>query len=613
MATLSKKSPLTGKTDLVTFRLMAKVGGQMKALSEAYQVLDIEVEKSVNRIATARVVLALSFAAGDNETFEMSEEDQFAHGEDIEIHLGYHSTDVKVFKGIIVNVGVRAEFSVNKLILECSGQAIKMTLGKKNKYFNEKTDDAIISAIVKENGLEAEVDSTSYSYKQLIQYYSSDWDFIRMRAEANGLMVYADEETIYVKKPLTSGNEELEVTYSKDVVSINGKIESLNQIPSIKTYGWSMSEQKLMEGTSEEPFVNEHGSMTGEELAKVVDIGEYELHSSGPLEQADLKEWANARLLRSRLSRIHGDITIVGTSLAKLNTLIKINGFGKLMNGKALITKIIHRMTEGKWTTTIGFGLSPEHFTERPDVHAPLASGLLPAVQGLQNGKVKKIDTAPDGETRVLVDIPVIAESGDGIWARLSKFYATSGKGAFFMPEVDDEVIVGFLNNDPRFPIILGSLYSSKIEAPYTPDEENSIKAIITKNDLKLEFNDKDKIITIETPGGNQAIFSDKDNSILLKDNTGNSIEMNSDGITLDSPNEINISAKSNVNIKSLADVEVSTESGDLNLEGNNINVTANMNLAAKGNMNTTLEAGMNATVKSGMNLTIQGLMVMIN
>jgi hypothetical protein len=130
---------------------------------------------------------------------------------------------------------------------------------------------------------------------------------------------------------------------------------------------------------------------------------------------------------------------------------------------------------------------------------------------------------------------------------------------------------------------------------------------------LKLEFNDKDKIITIETPGGNQAIFSDKDNSILLKDNTGNSIEMNSDGITLDSPNEINISAKSNVNIKSLADVEVSTESGDLNLEGNNINVTANMNLAAKGNMNTTLEAGMNATVKSGMNLTIQGLMVMIN
>ena len=46
MATLSKKSPLTGKTDLVTFRLMAKVGGQMKALSEAYQVLDIEVEKA---------------------------------------------------------------------------------------------------------------------------------------------------------------------------------------------------------------------------------------------------------------------------------------------------------------------------------------------------------------------------------------------------------------------------------------------------------------------------------------------------------------------------------------------------------------------------------------
>ena len=106
------------------------------------------------------------------------------------------------------------------------------------------------------------------------------------------------------------------------------------------------------------------------------------------------------------------------------------------MNGNALITKVVHTVAEGEWKTTIGFGLSPDYFANQPDVDSPSASGLLPAIHGLQNGKVKKIDTDPDGQTRVLVDVPVIEASGEGIWARLANFYATSGKGAFFMPEI---------------------------------------------------------------------------------------------------------------------------------------------------------------------------------
>jgi len=100
---------------------------------------------------------------------------------------------------------------------------------------------------------------------------------------------------------------------------------------------------------------------------------------------------------------------------------------------------------------------------------------------------------------------------------------------------------VGFLNNDPRFAIILGSVYSSKIKPPYPPDKDNSIKAIVTKNDLKLEFNDKEKIITIETPGGNKAILSDQEKSITLEDLSENKISMTKNGITIESPKEIKI------------------------------------------------------------------------
>lgn len=602
-------SPITGKTDLVTYKIIA----EGKELGGKYQIASIEVDKCINKISTARVILFLEFDSGDDATFEISEEAKLAPGATIEIQLGYHATEKSIYKGIITNIGIRANAGFNQFIVECSDKAVKMTLGRNNKYYKDSTDSAIITSIVKDNGLKSDTDATSYNFKQLIQYCATDWDFIRMRAEANGLLVYADGGTVFVKKPGVDTSPDLEVTYGKDVFSFDGKVDALYQIPSVKTHSWSMSEQKLTEGAAQEPMVNAQGNLTGKKLASVLNISDYELHTTGPIEKTDLRNWANGHLLKSRLSRIHGDIEIIGSALAKLNTLIEIKGFGVRMNGKALITKVHHMVAEGVWSTTISFGLSPKYFADRPDVHASAASGMLPAIGGLQNGTVKKIDKDPEGETRVLIDIPIIDEAGDGIWARLSNFYSTSGKGVFFIPEIGDEVVVGFLNKDPRFPIILGSLYSSKIKSPYQPDEENSIKAILTKNDLKLEFNDKDKIITVETPGGNKAIFSDKDKSILIQDENGNKLEMNSSGITIESPKEINIKATSNVNAESNANITIKTSAGDVSVDGKNVNVTASMNLSAKGNMNSTFEAGLNGTLKSGVNTTIKGLMVMIN
>ncbi len=90
------------------------------------------------------------------------------------------------------------------------------------------------------------------------------------------------------------------------------------------------------------------------------------------------------------------------------------------------------------------------------------ALGKVHALPGLHIGKVKKIDKDPDGEFRVLVDVPVIKESGDGIWARIVSPYSSKSIGFYFYPEVGDEVILGFLGNDPRYAIIVGSVYSKK-------------------------------------------------------------------------------------------------------------------------------------------------------
>ena len=100
------------------------------------------------------------------------------------------------------------------------------------------------------------------------------------------------------------------------------------------------------------------------------------------------------------------------------------------------------------------------------------------------------------------MDIPVVTESSDGVWARLSTMHASNSHGTYYIPEIDDEVIVGFLNADSRYPIILGSVYSASHESPYGHKDNNDIKGFVSRSKLKLTYDESDKSITLETPGG---------------------------------------------------------------------------------------------------------------
>ena len=323
------------------------------------------------------------------------------------------------------------------------------------------------------------------------------------------------------------------------------------------------------------------------------------------MDKNELKAWADAHLLISRLHALTGSVTFQGSTLPKLNTIVALNGFGKRFNGDALVTSLRHYVRDGNWETTVGFGLAASWTIAQPSVSAPAAGGLLPAMHGLQNGTVKKIDEDPNGQFRIQVDVPVIEPTGKGIWARMAQFYATNGKGSFFLPEVGDEVILGFLNEDPRFPVILGMLYSSKIKAPYTPDKENAIKAIVTKNGLTLEMNDKDKVLTIKTPGNNIFTLSDKDKSITLGDQNGNKVEMTSSGISLNSPKDINIKATGSITLDATCKIEAKSSGGDISLEGLNVNAKAKIAFSAQGSASAELKASGQTTVK--------GAIVMIN
>jgi len=180
--------------------------------------------------------------------------------------------------------------------------------------------------------------------------------------------------------------------------------------------------QEMVEATSSEPKVNKQGAVQGKDLAPVVMDGEYELHLTGPLEEQELKIWADARLQKSRLSWITGTVIYQGNTDVELNQLVKLVGTSKYFDGKGYVSGIRHELSSGMWRTELSLGLDSNLFTEsKENIETPSASGLLPGISGLYNGKVKKIDSDPQGNTRILVDVPMIKPpgEGDGVWARL--------------------------------------------------------------------------------------------------------------------------------------------------------------------------------------------------
>lgn len=570
------------------------------ALDNKYRLVSMITCKTVNKIPYAKIV----FIDGDlpDGDFPLSNEDVFKPGKSIKINAGYGQDEETIFEGIVIKHGIKISGrNSSQLVVELKDKAVKMTVGRKNANYTDSKDSDVISKLIGNySGLTADVDSTKTSYKQLVQYYSTDWDFILTRAEINGLITIVDDGMVSVKAPATSDDAVLTVAYGLDLMYFKADVDSSGQLSSAKSQAWSISDQKISEQDGTAPSLNKQGDISDSDLADVMGVEDYQLQSIVTLEDSSLKSWADASLLKAGMSKIRGTMKFQGNAKAKPGKIIKLERLGNRFNGNVFVSSVQHVFDDGNWTTEVDFGLSDEWFFEKRNVFSPVTSGLLPGIQGLHIGTVEKLDGDPDGESRIQVKCPMLGNEADALWARLSNFYGLSDYGSYFIPEIGSEVILGFFNNDPRFPVILGSLYSSKNKIPYELTSDNFTKAIVTKSKLKIEFDDDKKVTNIETPGGNKIVISDDEKSILLNDQNNNKVQLNSDGIVLDSPKDIKITSKAKISMNGATGIEIKSNS-DVKITGLNISQTANASLTAKGTASAEFSASGNTIVKGAM------------
>lgn len=234
---------------------------------------------------------------------------------------------------------------------------------------------------------------------------------------------------------------------------------------------------------------------------------------------------------------------------------------------------------------------------------------------------IVKENADPEGLGRIKVQFPwQKATGGLTPWIRIVSPHAGGSKGFHFIPEIGEEVLVGFEGGNAEHPYVLGSLYTGKAKAEPWKSQNNDIKALQTRSGNKVVMNDKDGSITMADPSGNVIIMQGNGNIIISAPNTltlsatdininaGNSVNIVSKpGENTSGEGIIDIKAKKNIGVTSLEDMIKLTAEKDFTVKSNTTKISMNAKT------DTILEAEENTNINGKISLNINGDKVNVN
>jgi uncharacterized protein involved in type VI secretion and phage assembly len=182
-------------------------------------------------------------------------------------------------------------------------------------------------------------------------------------------------------------------------------------------------------------------------------------------------------------------------------------------------------------------------------VDARVPTGLGGRWYGVYPALVNSIKD-PDGQGRVKITLPWSPDTQGGryeAWARLATLMGGNNRGSWFIPDVNDEVLVVFEGGDPRRPYIIGGLWNGRDRPPESMDGagNNYRKVIRSRNGVKITLDDTDgqETLILETPAGQKVTLKDGPGSVEMVDSNGNSAKMEASGITVTASAKVTINA----------------------------------------------------------------------
>lgn len=555
-------------------QMYLKIDGTDAPEEMVHNLVYIEVDDSLNLADMFTVKIR-------DPELRWADSDTFAVGKSVEISTRGDNGRVKLISGDITSVESRfATGAGATLVVRGYDQSHRLNRGKQTKTFVQMTDSDIATRVAREAGLKVEAEPTREVYEYVLQDNQTNLEFLQGRARRIGYRVLVEEGTLYFKPAPEEAPQVPVLEWGVNLNSIETRLTTSQQIKEVVVRSWSPNGKREIVGratrTQEIPEVGE--TQQGGELAeRAFGSAGTEVVVNQPVStQAE----ADA-LAQSICDDIGGDFIQAegicgGNPNVQAGAMIELKGLSTRFSGRYRVTHATHRYDTNGYSTN--FTISGRHANTLGEI---LTGGRNSRGHSVVVGIVTN-NQDPEEQGRVKVRFPWLADQVESQWARVASPMAGNERGMFFLPEVNDEVVVAFEQGDMNHPYVLGALWNGVDKPPETnSDGKNNIRKITSRSGHEIIFGDdsttrKEKV-EIHTKAGHRILLDDSagQEKIEIKDRTGNNF------IKMDSvQNSIDISSAMKLKIKAQT-VEI--------------------------------EAGAMMTVKSGATLTIQGALVKIN
>jgi phage baseplate assembly protein gpV len=504
-------------------------------------LLDAAVHFELNKVPFAKFTF---LGSNTTDTGEKLPSQKFKENQKIEFNIKVNSEKKTLFNGIIKAIEEGKDGQKNTLKFECKDASFHLTLKYDYAENNDQSFDDKVELFTKNFGITNNL-TLGPSGEEKITHDTNvcPWDYIVGFADSIGIMLAArngEFNGVNVLEPDSEAKYFAE--NGSNIFSFSGKTDDSKKVSKASIEYWDSKSQKTEKIEMEQSVPDN---------PKIVKLSECRFLAS------TIEKMVKTFIAKGNLASVYGKVLTFGNLSAKAGDYISFNKTNeKIDNTLLLISQEVHTIENGYWKTEYAFGIESEQsFTESKvskSNQQQTQTGQTNSINGLQIGVVTQIEEDPNNEFRIRVRIPILSEKGEGVWARLATLNASKEMGSFFIPSINDEVIVGCLGNNPDTPIVLGSLYSSANPMPFPIKKENYTKGFVTKEGTKVVLDDEKKTIELSTKKGNKLLISDDEKGFVLEDENKNKIIMNADGITLQSNKDIILKATGNLQMEGL-------------------------------------------------------------
>jgi uncharacterized protein involved in type VI secretion and phage assembly len=657
-----------------------KIDGQPATDSLLEDILQISIEESLHLPGMFTLVIRNDyFSARDGENPWMYD-DKFAIGKSIEIGFTSSTTEDNDFSEAKVNTlingeitAIEAQFNPESqapIIIRGYDKSHRLHRGRYNRSFQNMKDSDIVSKIIQEVGISAgTIDKSGGPYGfgeppgYVFQENQTNMEFLRERAARCGFELFVQDDKLNFRKP-TAGDS-LTLKWLKEITSFHVRISSAEQVSSVEVRGWDyQNKQAIVSSKTSQTggIVTSINQGKGETVSKAFIGSPKMIVVDQPVSSSDESD-AIAQSLYNELSGefVQADAKAVGNPEIRPGKVIKLTEMGKY-SGSYYVTETRHIFQNRFYTTEFSIrGLRGEDLLTAMTPKTRLQPG-----QTLLIGIVSQ-NKDPKKWGRVKVKFPTLTNDHESEWARVVAIGAGLNRGFDCLPEVNDEVLVGFEHGDIHRPFVIGGVWNGK-DAPPTSvdnaiaddgkvrlrtfktrtghtlqfieeDKSDSKKGVCvdTVYGHKLHLNDSEKVINLKTKGGHEVTLDDQNKKIEIKTSGGHTCKLDDQAkkITVNSTSEIEMSAPQKIALKVGGNsIEISTSSITLKMGANKIEmasggieinspsnitlkkVTDKVELGPSGinvsSATTMTVKGLTTTVKADTAVTVSGLTVSI-